>query len=40
MKEKEYNPKQKNEIEIDIIPILKALLSRAWLMALVGFIVA
>ena len=40
MKEKEYNPKQKNEIEIDIIPILKVLLSRVWLMALVGFIVA
>lgn len=40
MKGKDYNPKQKNEIEIDIIPILKALLSKLWLMILVGAVVA
>lgn len=40
MKEKDFDPKQKNEIEIDIIPAVKALLSKLWLMILIGFIVA
>ena len=39
MSKKEINTKHKNEIEIDIIPILKALLSKLWLMVLVGLVV-
>lgn len=39
MNGKENNMKQKNEIEIDVIPILKALLSKLWLMILVGVVI-
>lgn len=40
MREKDYNTKRKNEVEIDLVPILKTLLSKLWLMILIGGIVA
>ncbi len=40
MNEKDYNVKHKNEIDIDILPLMKALLSKVWLMVLIGIVVA
>ena len=40
MRDTDNKPRNKNEVEIDIIPLLKALLSKLWLMVLVGGIVA
>ena len=40
MREKDYKSERKNEVEIDLVPILKTLLSKLWVMILVGCIVA
>lgn len=40
MNEKKYNEKRKNEMEFDILPLIKALLTKLWLMVLVGLVVA
>lgn len=40
MREKDYKSERKNEVEIDLVPILKTLLSKLWMMILVGCIVA
>ena len=39
MREKDYKSEHKNEIEIDLVPILKTLLPKLWLIILVGVIV-
>ncbi len=40
MKEMYVNPKQKRELELDLVPLLKVLLSRLWIMLLVGVVLA
>lgn len=39
MRDTDNKPRNKNEVEIDIIPLLKALLSKLWLMVLVGVVI-